>query len=133
MTNYTLVDMCPRKAIHTHNVKWEQIEILLKAIHNSKWGSISLEVEDINAVDLGPTDLNLKIENGWYLITLMEVTENDEEVRSYYKPDPNYKMVEILGYEWSSTQLIRDFDLVLQIFKEFYETGDVSKDILDFD
>lgn len=131
MANYTLLDMCGRKAIYTPNVKWEQIETLLKAIHNSRWGSTRLEVEDINAVDLGPTLLDLIMENGWYLITMMEVTEDDEIVRSYYNPNIELEMIEIGGNEWGTTQLIRDFDLVLQIFKEFYETGDVSREILD--
>lgn len=133
MGKYTLVDCSGKKAIYIKNVTWQRIVEELSAIRNGHYGALELETEYVHS-DVGIHNLSLSMENGWYLITLLESTEEKADlVRSYYKPDPNYKMIEIGGNNWSSTQLIRDFDLVLQIFKEFYETGDVSKDILDFD
>lgn len=115
------------------NADWFDISSCLKTVRDS-YGNVRLEKdEEEKEIDLGAYFLDVLVENSWYLITLLEVTEDGTEVRSYYKPDPNYKIIELNGNKWSTTQLTQDFNLVLQCFKEFYETGDVSKDILDFD
>ncbi len=37
----------------------------------------------------------------------------------------------ILGNYWPKRQLTKDFDLVVRIFKEFFDTGNVSMDLLN--
>ena len=41
------------------------------------------------------------------------------------------KKIQIYGDYWSENQLTNDFDLVVRTFKEFFDTGNVSADILN--
>jgi hypothetical protein len=43
---------------------------------------------------------------------------------------PDEKVL-ILGDYWPASQLTKDFDLVVKIFKEFFDTGNVSTDLLN--
>ncbi|WP_434134259.1 DUF6911 family protein [Dickeya zeae] len=80
---------------------------------------------------VGPVNIDVSTEEGFYLITLLEYSENDSDVRSYWNMSKSDNRVIVFGNYWPERQLIRDFDLVVMIFKEFFVTGNVSKDLLD--
>lgn len=88
-------------------------------------GTVCLELMD--ALDTGPVSMDVAAEKGSYLVTLLEATEDDTQVRSYSNPARCAEMVEVLGDCWDARQLTSDFDLVLKMFKEFFQTGNVSE------
>ncbi|HEY0288389.1 MAG TPA: hypothetical protein VGC62_15470 [Pseudomonas sp.] len=64
-------------------------------------------------------------------MTLLEDMGEDTNVREYDNPTASAEMVEILGDNWDTRQLTEDFDLVVMLFKEFFETGDISRQWLN--
>lgn len=92
-------------------------------------GSVGLEITD--APDVAPFNMSVAADNGNYLVTLLETTEDDSDVRSYSNPTANAEMVEILGNDWDARHLTSDFEFVCRMVEEFYKTGDVSKQWLN--
>lgn len=92
-------------------------------------GSVDLEITD--APDVAPFNMSVAADRGNYLVTLLETTEDDSDVRFYSNPMASAEMVEILGNDWDARHLTRDFDLVCNLFKEFFDTGDVSRQWLN--
>ena len=75
--------------------------------------------------------LQVRAENGNYMLTLGEETDDDYMVRFYWDQSlPNDNLL-ILGDYWPERQLTKDFELVVRVFKEFFDTGNVSADILN--
>jgi hypothetical protein len=91
-------------------------------------GTLCLDL--INPPEPGPISIFLESDNNTYLITLLEDVGDDLDVRAYDNPTATAKMVEVLGDYWDARMLTDDFDLVVRLFKEFFETGDVSRDWL---
>ncbi|AUQ27196.1 DUF6911 family protein [Dickeya zeae] len=108
--------------------EWSDVEELLLKLRNKK-GSMRLVV--LPEPSVGPVNIDVSTEEGFYLITLLEYSENDSDVRSYWNMSKADNRVIVFGNYWPERQLIRDFDLVVMIFKEFFVTGNVSKDLLD--
>ncbi len=108
--------------------KWEDIELLLQKLKN-KSGTVTLD--KFGPDKLGPEMLQVRTEKSNYLLMLGETTEDDYEVRSYWDKNQTDKKIDILGDYWPAKQVIKDFDLVVRIFKEFFDTGNVSIDILN--
>lgn len=81
----------------------------------------------INPPEPGPISIFLESDNNTYLITLLEDVGDDLNVRAYDNPTATAQMVEVLGDYWDSRMLTDDFDLVVMLFKEFFEIGDVSR------
>jgi hypothetical protein len=74
--------------------------------------------------------MQLASENGIYLVTLLQATEDDTYVRSYNNTSAPAKMVEVLGDFWDARQLTNNFSLVVTLFETFCEKGDVPLDWL---
>lgn len=94
-----------------------------------KEGSLTLDM--LSDINHGAEMLQVRTESGYYLITLGEIVEDEYQVRTcsdISKPDVGMM---ILGDRWSERQLIKDFDFVVRVFKEFFNTGNVSKDLLN--
>ncbi|WP_392551376.1 hypothetical protein RHO14_07745 [Orbus wheelerorum] len=67
-----------------------------------------------------------------YLIMLETLmTNGDIEVRTFYDNSVSKEFISILGESYAKASTVTDFSLVIQVFKEFYENGNVSKDILN--
>lgn len=106
---------------------WESIRCHLVKLEKQS-GTLCLDLVD--APDPGPVSMQLIAEGGNYVITILQATEDDTFVRSYTNPSATAEMVEVLGDRWDARQLTQDFDLVLNLFKMFSETGDVSAALL---
>lgn len=102
---------------------WDDVWLKLRSLQNYA-GSIRLEITD--APDVAPFSMSVAADHGNYLVTLLETTEDDTEVRSYSNPTAKAEMVEILGNDWDARHLTGDFELVCRMVEEFYRTGDVS-------
>jgi hypothetical protein len=90
----------------------------------------TLGVSLVDPSDSGPVIMQLASENGIYLVTLLQATEDDTYVRSYNNTSAPAKMVEVLGDFWDARQLTNNFSLVVTLFEAFCEKGDVSSDWL---
>jgi hypothetical protein len=92
-----------------------------------KSGSVTLRLLDSS--DVGPQTLQTQIDRNRAIVTLSVLTENDYEVRSYWRGLP-VREVDILGDLWDSRSICTDIELIVDIFHEFMENGDVSSDKL---
>lgn len=107
---------------------WEEVKEFLSKL-KGKAGTLTLDILD--GGNIGPDMLQVRAQNGNYMLTLGEETDDDYKVRFYWDPSlPNEKLL-LLGDYWSERQLTKDFDLVVSVFKEFFDTGNVSTDILN--
>lgn len=106
---------------------WDAILNQLKQLQG-KEGSLTLDMlnGEYNMADM----LQVRTENGYYLITLGEICEDEYQVRTYWdSTEPDAAMM-ILGDHWPKRQLTRDFELIIRVFKEFFDTGNVSTKLL---
>lgn len=107
---------------------WESIKLRLDYMKKSL-GTVTLTV--IGGARLGPMSLQVIADSGVYVVALLESDENDTNVRAYTHPTAGGERVCVLGDYWDARDLISDFDLVLMMFKEFFQTGDVSRQLLN--
>ena len=119
----------PEKTIggHSYVEGWDEVWHYLESMKLHA-GSMCLELMD--APELGPYSMDLIADNGRYLITLLETTEDDTEVRSFSNPAVVAEMVGMLGDFWDSRHLTSDFEFIRTLFRTFFETGDVSRELL---
>lgn len=107
---------------------WGEILIQLEQLQG-KEGSLTLDM--LTSVDKGAEMLQVRTESGYYLMTLGEIFEEEYQVRTYWDPSkPDVEKV-ILGDRWPERQLTKDFNLIIMIFKNFFDTGNVSTDLLN--
>lgn len=130
------------------NPTWQEIEDALRKVGDGP-GAVSIDVLDqskggevtyINGKryrSLGEpvNSLQLHAEKGYFMLMLGEPVDGEWCVRTYHKPGRDLasagtKMA-ILGNYWSVNELCRDLDVVVRIFREFFETGDVSEQLMD--
>ncbi|MEL5338804.1 hypothetical protein PTR55_02205 [Serratia nevei] len=117
------------KYARNESTLWPDVLDFLNILKNSS-GSVNIRI--INAPEVGPERLSVEAENGFYLVTLLEYDESGSDVRSIWdQTSSSGENVMILGNYWPKRQLTKDFDLVVRIFKEFFDTGNVSMDLLN--
>ncbi|AOR65489.1 DUF6911 family protein [Pectobacterium wasabiae] len=110
--------------------KWSDVEEFLMEL---KGGSGGVRLRILPESDIGPMNLDVSTDDGFYLLTLLECSESDLTVRSYWDKSKSGKdkKIQIYGDYWPENQLTNDFDLVVGSFKEFFDTGNVSTDLLN--
>lgn len=110
------------------NPSWQKINCCLEKL-NSKTGTVTLDTLSDNPDNVEM--LQLRTDGGYYLITLSGINDNNEyQVRTLWNPAFDERKVNILGDEWPLKMLTKDFSCVTNIFKEFFETGNVSTEVL---
>jgi hypothetical protein len=107
---------------------WPAVDEALEIVKNES-GSVELSIVD--PPEIGPESVQVFAETGNFLLTLFELTEDDSHVRSFTNPDIESRQVEIGGNLWDSRMITKDFAIVRRAFREFFDTGDVSRDLLD--
>jgi hypothetical protein len=81
--------------------------------------------------EIGAQNIQVRIDKHRSVLTLGEETIDDHDVRSYTNTiGAQGVMVEILGDYWGEQMVCDDLDVVIECFKQFWETGDVSPDLL---
>ncbi|WBG91745.1 hypothetical protein N5580_04100 [Pantoea piersonii] len=104
---------------------WDDIANLLDDLRLSN-GSVTVDrLDDENYLI---TEIQVRMEKDFYLVTFMN--EDDEVMSIIDLTQPDEKIL-ILGDYWPAGQLTKDFDLVVRIFREFFDTGNVSKNLLN--
>jgi hypothetical protein len=107
---------------------WADIATSLEGVKD-KVGSVMLRLA--YASEIGPQVLQVFSDRGNYLLMLEELDENDSNVRVFRNSSAAPEKIDILGNLWSATMICSDFDIVRRAFKEFFDTGDVSREVLD--
>lgn len=106
---------------------WGDVLKKLKQLQGKK-GTITLDT--LTSPDTDVEMLQVRTERDFYLITLGEMFEDEYQVRTYWDRSEDNTEIMILGDCWPARQLTKDFDLVISIFKEFFDTGNVSIELL---
>ena len=83
--------------------------------------------------DVEPLNLTLYLENGRYLLMLLDYDEEGYvDVRTAYNPDaPKGEWTYIKGELHCATTVINDLEIAKACFLEFNATGNVSQSLLD--
>jgi len=107
------------------NATWADVEAVLPELKEEAFFRLSIVPEP----ESGPALLEIQSEGGHYLPGML--VSGEPGGREFVNPDGVGKdMVSIGGYMWDPTTVTQDFDLILRMVKEFYETGDVSQEFL---
>lgn len=78
-----------------------------------------------------PYELTLYSDNHNYLVMMVTMLpDSDIEVRTFDTGLRTKELMPMLGEPYGAWSIIQDFDLVIQVFKEFLVTGDVSRKLL---
>ncbi|SMG24569.1 DUF6911 family protein [Cedecea sp. NFIX57] len=104
---------------------WGEIKNVLNNIMLSN-GCVTLDKLDDDGYLI--SEIQVRMDGGVYLVTFLN--EDDEVMTLSDLTQPDEKVL-ISGDYWSIRQTTKDFDLVVRIFKEFFDTGNVSTDILN--
>ncbi|CZY22294.1 TPA: hypothetical protein JHK28_003508 [Enterobacter cloacae] len=121
--SWTLDEIGGNKQIQNLDMVLNQFKLI-----QGKKGTLTLDI--LNSSDDSAEMLQIRTENGYYLITLGEIVEDEYQVRTYWdssKPDTG---ILILGDYWPESQLTKDSEFIVKILKEFFDTGNVSKELL---
>jgi len=116
----------PHQRIQT--TKWADIESRLDRM-GTRYGSAELAL--VNKPDIGPQILQLFSENGNYVLLLGEDDGQDYNTRSLSNTTSGTEPIEVCAYVWGPSQVCQDFTIVKRAFKEFLDTGDVSRELLN--
>jgi len=92
------------------------------------YGSLTLDIHDD---DTGAQMLQIRAENGHYLVMLGEIVNDDYEVRTYYNGKDTEEKISILGDYWPKNQTATNFSIITQVISDFFHTGNVRKELLN--
>lgn len=91
------------------------------------YGTVGLEAEN----DAGESrTLQVRTENGNHLITMGLEIHGAWVVRAYNNPEikTSDERVDILGDMWSAKIICRDWNIIVGIFKDFVDVGEIGND-----
>ncbi|MDI2111772.1 DUF6911 family protein [Commensalibacter nepenthis] len=78
-----------------------------------------------------PYELRLYSDNHNYLVMMETILpDGDIDIRTFRNPSALDEFTSMLGEPYGAWSIVQNFDLVIKAFKEFLETGDVSRDLL---
>lgn len=104
---------------------WEDIANLLDKVRLSS-GCVTVDKLDSEGYLI--SEVQVRMEKGFYLVTFLNEDEEVMSITDLTQPD---EKVLLLGDYWPASQLTKNFDLVIKIFREFFDTGTVSTDLLN--
>jgi len=113
----------------------KELKEIFEGLYNLlKVGKGSIELSLLTKNNELISSLSMCIENSNMRLVLFESEseENEEDViREYWGGDISKAPIIINDEEISSFAVTQDIQFVIELFKEFFETGNVSKDILE--
>ncbi len=112
---------------HIRNPGWCDIEA--KLLTNLE-GQGVIGVEGETEGGLGRS-IQVRFEDGKYLLTFGYETEDDWIVRVYQNGESRSDEITILGDVWRSNCICRDPEIIRQAFAQFFDTGSVSKELIN--
>ena len=115
------------KGGRTKDASWGDIELHLREVCETS-GSVTLEIVDFNGFEL--LSLQVVADDGMYAMTLGEDNGEDYIVRSYLRGSNSGAVVDILGDAVDASGVCTDFEVVVDIFRQFFEEGRVSRSLM---
>jgi hypothetical protein len=106
---------------------WSDIELHLREVCETS-GSVTLEVVNLKGFEL--LSLQVVAGDGMYAMTLGEDNGEDYIVRSYLGGGNSGTVVNILGDAVDASGVCTDFEIVVDIFRQFFEEGRVSRSLM---
>ena len=107
---------------------WSTVEQHLEAAAGAECGTVTLDI--VNAAEVGPQSLQVHCGWGVFDVTLGDIATDDYDVR-VLNPAYAISTSHIPPTDWFPTNsLCEDFGLIKRIVREFFETGNVSRDLL---
>ncbi|MFY8063175.1 MAG: DUF6911 family protein [Usitatibacteraceae bacterium] len=110
------------KGGHIKNPEWSDVDAKLSANLGGK-GVIGIEGETEGGLG---RSIQVRFEDGKYLLTFGYETEDDWIVRMYQNGESRSDEITLLGDVWRSNCICRDPAIVRQAFNQFFYTGTVS-------
>jgi hypothetical protein len=115
-----------------NNPSWQDIQQRLAQAWQRS-GTVTLCIQD--APEIGPEMLEVFCDRNGCVIMLGEMVLDEDgsdwNVRSFFNANAAPGMIDVLGNSWDARTICHDFAIVLAAFREFFETGDVSREMLD--
>jgi hypothetical protein len=107
---------------------WNDIYLTLEKVLSHS-GTVTLDI--INAPEIGPQSLQVQSDGGFSVLFLGENSSEDYEVRTFNGSPREAEQTFILGNIWNSNLICADSEVIVKIFHDFFELGDVSHDLLN--
>jgi hypothetical protein len=120
------VKSAPSNGGNVSGPEWREIEERL-SLSLANGGTVTLDAEDENGRS---SSLQVRAEEGKFVIMLGEESIEGWKVRTYKNPTCKLEKISILGDVWSDQIICHEAHLVMTAFREFFETGNVSEAIL---
>lgn len=102
---------------------WSDIEFHLGEVCKVS-GSVTLEAVNLNGFEL--LSLQVFADHGMFAMTLGEDNGKDYIVRSYLGGEGSGRVVDILGDAVDAASVCTNFEIVIDVFRGFFEKGSVS-------
>lgn len=118
---------------HRKLISFKEIEEILIEASQVKRSSVKLIYQE-NKFD---SDMvSVEFDSNKYLLTYLTDDsdfEDEKEIRTYTNPNSNDSLekVEINGDYWHNNMICYDFNIVKEVFRQFFETNKVSNKILN--
>jgi hypothetical protein len=107
---------------------WSDVEQHLEAAASAERGTVGLDI--VNAAEVGPQSLQVCCALGEFSVTLGELIPDDYRVRELNPAYVKSGGSTIASDFFPTGAVCEDFSLVKRIVREFFETGNVSRDLL---
>jgi hypothetical protein len=108
--------------------RWPLVEHFLNQLEFRE-GNVRLDISDKQGE--GAYMLDVVGEEGKYYPTLLyRMADGHPQSRVYDDKSKGTDLVDVRGESYYDCNVIQDFALIHRMFKEFYETGSVSEDML---
>lgn len=107
---------------NVRNPEWHSVDEKLRALEAGT-GTITLDGEGEDGFQ---KSLQVRFEDGKYLLTFGYETEGDWVVRMYQNGESKSDEITLLGDVWRSNCICRNPAIVRQAFNQFFDTGAVS-------
>jgi hypothetical protein len=131
MPNFSLSWSGGKPGGNQDNPSWELIQQRLEQAWQRS-GTVTLCIQ--NAPEIGPEMLQVFCDRNGCVMLLGEIVLDEDgsdwNVRSFSNADATPGMIDILGNNWDARTICHDFSIVLAAFREFFEMGDVSREML---
>lgn len=88
-------------------------------------------MDRVGGSEIGPQTLQVLADQGLSVLTLGEDTGEDYVVRTFTSGLAAGQQLKVLGNTWDPRLICENFDVVVQVFREFFETGNVSRELLN--
>ena len=109
------------------NPTWSQTRELLEEL-NGGFGQFDLEWYEAHKSGGMESLTGIFVEggDGWYRPDLSFDTKDGPQIRAYKNPKADDSWVELAGYEYPLEVVTDDFNLIIKMVGEFYESGTVK-------